>query len=78
MKRNYWLHRISHERGLSNVLLEKRNELSIGFSDFSDNKSLNRILSNPDEIEAVMQEGWGRIISKSFFFTPLLMRNENG
>lgn len=78
MKRNYWLHRISHERGLSNVLLEKRNELSIGFSDFSDNKSLNRILSNPDEIEAVMQEGWGGLSRSRFSLRRFLCEMKTG
>ena len=66
MERNYWLHRISHESGLSYLLLEQRDELSIGFCDFSDNKSLNRILSNPDEIDAVMQEGWGGLSRSRF------------
>ena len=65
MKRNYWLHRISHERGLSNVLLEKRNELSIGFSDFSDNKSkrlseFHRLKRRSETNRAELPEGGGR------------------
>lgn len=78
MARNYWLHRISHESGLSNVLLEKRNELSIGFSDFSDDKSLNRILSNPDEIDAVMQEGWGGLSRSRFSLRYFLCGMKKG
>lgn len=78
MERNYWLHRISHESGLSNFLLEKRNELSIGFSDFSDDKSLNRILSNPNEIEAVMQEGWGGLSRSRFSLRHFLCEMKTG
>lgn len=78
MSRNYWLHRISHESGLSNVLLEKRNELSIGFSDFSDNKSLTRILSNPDEIDAVMQEEWGGLSKSRFSLRRFLCEMKQG
>ena len=66
MERNYWLHRISHESGLSNILLEKRNELSIGFSDISDTETLNRILLNPNEIDVVMQEKWGALYRNRF------------
>ena len=59
MKRNYWLHRISHESGLSNVLLEKRNELSIGFGDFSSDEYLQEILTNGlDEIWNVVKKEW--------------------
>lgn len=78
MERNYWLHRISHESGLSNVLLEQRNELSIGFSDFSDDKSLNRILSNPDEIDAVVQEGWGGLSRSRFSLRYFLCDMKQG
>lgn len=78
MARNYWLHRISHESGLSNVLLEKRNELSIGFSDFSDNKSLNRMLSNPDEVDAVMQEEWGGLSKSRFSLRRFLCEMKQG
>ena len=59
MARNYWLHRISHESGLSNVLLEKRNELSIGFSDFSSDEYLQEILTNGlDGIWNVVKKEW--------------------
>ena len=60
MARNYWLHRISHESGLSNVLLEKRDELSIGFGDFSSDENLQEILSNGlDGIWNVTKKEWG-------------------
>ena len=78
MARNYWLHRVSHEGGLSNVLLEKRGELSIGFSDFSDDKSLNRILSNPDEVDAVMREGWGGLSKSRFSLRRFLCEMKRG
>ena len=59
MARNYWLHRISHESGLSNVLLEKRDELSIGFSDFSSDEYLQEILTNGlDGIWNVVKKEW--------------------
>ena len=59
MARNYWLHRISHESGLSNVLLEKRDELSIGFSDFSSYEYLQEILTNGlDGIWNVVKKEW--------------------
>ena len=59
MARNYWLHRISHESGLSNVLLEK-GKLSIGFGEFSSDENLQEILSNGlDGIWNVTKKEWG-------------------
>ena len=58
MEKNYWLHRISYENRLSKVLLEKKNILSIGFSEFSSEEYLNRILSNSDELDNIMEYLW--------------------
>lgn len=78
MERNYWLHRIRHESGLSNILLEKRNELSIGFSDISDTETLNRILLNPNEIDVVMQEEWGALYRNRFSLRHFLCEMKQG
>lgn len=79
MARNYWLHRISHENGLSNVLLEKRNELSIGFSDFSEDKFLNRVLSNPNEFDSIMIEyGWTDLPKSRFSLYRFLCEIKRG
>lgn len=59
MNKNYWLHRISYENRLSKVLLEEKNILSIGFSDFSSEEYLYRILSNSDELDNIMKNDWG-------------------
>ena len=60
------------------MLLEKRGELSIGVSDFSDDKSLNRILSNPDEVDAVMREGWGGLSKSRFSLRRFLCEMKRG
>jgi len=59
MCKNYWLHRISYEYATSKVLLEKRNLLSIGFGDFSDEETVDRIISNPDDLGNIFIENWG-------------------
>ena len=42
---NYWLHRISHLAELSYPLLEK-GYLTIGFSDFTDEVTINNVENN--------------------------------
>ena len=79
MERNYWLHRISHESGLSNLLLEQRDELSIGFSDFSDDKFLNRVLSHPDEFDsAIVEYGWESLPKSRFSLRRFLCEMKAG
>lgn len=45
---NYWLHRISHKSEASYPLIEK-GYLSIGFSDFSDQEFLDKLMTKEDD-----------------------------
>ena len=56
---NYWLHRISHLAELSYPLLEK-GYLTIGFSDFSDELTINNVENNN---ENEMKDIYRRYIS---------------
>lgn len=56
---NYWLHRISYLEHVSYPLLDK-GYLSIGFSDFSDEKFLNKVSKEDwDFFEGQFDEIWG-------------------
>jgi hypothetical protein len=56
---NYWLHRISHIAELSYPLLEK-GFLTIGFSDFTSNEFIDKVLENNwNYFNNQFQEKWG-------------------
>ncbi len=61
---NYWLHRISHHAEVSYPLLD-RNILSIGFSDFSNQKFIDAVLKEDTwekrwkVLERRVEESWG-------------------
>ncbi len=58
---NYWLHRISHLAELSYPLLDK-GFLTIGFSDFTNSKTIDRVLANDwNYFNHQFQEIWGRV-----------------
>ncbi len=58
---NYYLHRISHKAELSYPLLE-RGFLTIGFSDFTNNETIDKVLSNDWKyIDEQCQKMWGHI-----------------
>lgn len=56
---NYWLHRISHIAEVSYPLLDK-GYLSIGFSDFTNNEIIDKVLLNDwSYFNSKFQEMWG-------------------
>lgn len=56
---NYWLHRISHHAELSYPLLDK-GFLTIGFSDFTQNQFINKVLEDDwNYFNGQFQEMWG-------------------
>jgi signal peptidase I len=58
---NYWLHRISHEAELSYPLFSK-GYLTIGFSDFTDDEFISKVLSGDRSyFNASFKEKWGLI-----------------
>jgi hypothetical protein len=58
---NYWLHRISHIAEVSYPLLDK-GYLSIGFSDFTTNETIDKVLSNDwTYFNNEFQKMWGRV-----------------
>jgi hypothetical protein len=58
---NYWLHRISHLAELSYPLLEK-GYLTIGFSDFSDELTINNVENNDwTNFNKQFQDCWGTL-----------------
>lgn len=58
---NYWLHRISHIAEVSYPLLDK-GYLSIGFSDFTNNETIDKVLSNDwAYFNSEFQKMWGRV-----------------
>jgi hypothetical protein len=48
---NYWLHRISHHAHIAHPLLFKHNKLTIGFSEFSNQKFIDDVLKPNNHIE---------------------------
>ena len=58
---NYWLHRISHKAKLSYPLLNN-GFLTIGFSDFTDNEFIDKVLENDwSYFNGKFKEKWGDI-----------------
>lgn len=58
---NYWLHRISHIAELSYPLLDK-GYLTIGFSDFTNEKFIDKVLEDDwNYFNNQFQEMWGKI-----------------
>jgi len=58
---NYWLHRISHIAEISYPLLDN-GYLSIGFSDFTNNETIDKVLSDDwTYFNSAFQKMWGRV-----------------
>lgn len=58
---NYWLHRISQKAEISYPLLDK-GYLTIGFSDFTSNEIIDKVLANDwTFFDRQFQGKWGRI-----------------
>lgn len=62
---NYWLHRISHHAHIAHPLLFNNNKLTIGFSDFSNQKFIDDVL-HPDHhlerlhvVDNYVRSEWG-------------------
>ena len=57
MSKSFWLHRISYHAEVAYPLL-KKNLLSIGFSDFSENNFLNECTNNWENFEKYFDKKW--------------------
>lgn len=62
MKKNFWLHRISHHANISRPLLRDYGYLSIGFSDFVgvENFIDNIISSDKNYLDKITKKVWGK------------------